>query len=195
MYTIKGIIIVISLVYITKALVYIIDKLLKFKDEKIQFNMDVKKESIMNMTGIEFEAFCRWLFEGTGEYRYVEITEARGDGGKDLILIDKNEKKTYVECKRFDSEEKLEKIENKSDIKKLVIGREICQKLVGAMVSNNIDKGIIVTTGEVHKNALNYIEDLKNNSSIDLQIYNMKDILEIMESNKARGVYEIDVII
>ncbi|MEW8957179.1 restriction endonuclease, partial [Clostridium sp.] len=141
MFTVKGFIIILCLAYVTKTIVYIIDKLLKFKDEKIQFTMDVKKESIMSMTGIEFEAFCRWLFEGTGEYKYVEITQARGDGGKDLILIDKNEEKTYVECKRFDSEEKLETIENKGDIKKLVIGREVCQNLVGAMISNNIDKG------------------------------------------------------
>jgi len=38
-------------------------RFINLKEEKIKFTMNVKKENIQSMTGLEFEGFCKWLFE------------------------------------------------------------------------------------------------------------------------------------
>ncbi|HAK42594.1 MAG TPA: hypothetical protein DCM59_07695, partial [Clostridium sp.] len=73
------------------------------------------------------------------------------------------------------------------------IGRVICQKLVGAMVANNIKKGIIVTTGSVSPNALEYIGMLEANSDLSLKIYTMDNILKLIEAHENQDDYELAI--
>jgi len=79
----------------------------------------------------QFEVFCAELFKELGYD--VELTPDGNDGGKDVILNNR----IYVECKRYD---------------KFMIGREICQKLLGAVEADGMEKGIIFTTGKLHEN-------------------------------------------
>jgi len=163
-----------------------------YNDEKLKFNINVKKESIQTMTGIEFEGFCKWLFEEDPHFKNVELTPSIDDGGVDLILTSMEDEKIYVECKRYNIVEAHDggKLITKNDVD-FTVGKVICQKLVGAMVANNIKTGYIVTTGSIHANALEYMNILKANSDINLQFFTMTDIMEILECRKDKKDYSL----
>lgn len=150
-----------------------------FKDIKEYYKLyntkDINEliENIKYMDGREFEEFCTLLFKKTGKYKSIELTDPTHDGGKDIILTDMNDKKIYIECKRYTN--KATKTED------YMIGREICQKLVGAMVGDGITKGFIITTGNVHQNAWDYIYKLKQNQKdISIDILNLNDIKNML---------------
>lgn len=79
----------------------------------------------------QFEYFCAELFKGLGHEVYL-MPDGQ-DGGKDVIVDDE----IYVECKRYNTS---------------MIGREICQKLLGAVEADNMKKGIVFTNGKIHNN-------------------------------------------
>lgn len=185
-------ILIILLILLIKSISPLVTILVKYNEEKLKFNISVKKENIQKMTGLEFECFCKWLFEEDPHFKNVELTPSLNDGGVDLILTTLEEEQIYVECKRYDLIEAHEggKLITKKDLD-FTIGREICQKLVGAMVANNIKTGYIVTTGSIHANALEYMNKLKANSDINLQIFTMTDIVEILEGRKDKKEYSL----
>jgi len=115
---------------------FVIEKILKHIDEQEFYNSYYWKLRIRNMEPREFEEFCADLLEAMG-YKAI-LTPATGDGGKDIILY-RNGHKVYVECKHFG--------ENN------YVGREICQKLIGACVSDGVHRGIIITTGRFSSSA------------------------------------------
>ncbi|MBU3072536.1 restriction endonuclease [Clostridium estertheticum] len=131
------------------------------------------KECLIGMDGREFEKFCVILFKSTGEYESVNITPYKYDGGKDIILTTKiSNEKIYVECKRY-----TPKATSKEEF---MIGREIYQKLIGAMDGEGIHKGIIITTGNVHYNAHEYIKKLElNDDNKKLSIIELDEILNM----------------
>lgn len=177
---------IVSLILVLKVVVFVVKSLTNFQDEKISFKVKVKKESLNKLTGIEFEGFCKWLFENTGQYSNVEITPPSNDKGRDLILTTQEGETIFVECKRYDEDTKDENF---------VIGRVICQKLVGAMVSSNVKKGIIITTGRVNENAREYIEELRENSQYNIDILTTIDILTLLEYSKDKEDYSLTVTI
>ncbi|MEG2917929.1 MAG: restriction endonuclease [Clostridium sp.] len=182
----------IFLLILFKSVTPIIMLFINLKDEKIKFTINVKKESIHNMTGLEFEGFCKWLFEENPQYTNVELTSQANDGGVDLILTSKDSEKIYVECKRYNIKESYENgnpVTTKDE--DFTIGRVICQKLVGAMMANNVKSGFIVTTGSVHQNALDYIKTLESSSSLTIKILTMKDIVEIIENRQGQENYSL----
>ena len=76
------------------------------------------------------------------------------DGGKDIIC-EKNSEKFYVECKRYSISDSITAFE--------------IEKLLGAMICDNINNGIIITTGTISdeaKSILNKIEKPYNISII-----------------------------
>lgn len=91
---------------------------------------------VQNMNPREFEFFCAELFKTKGYT--AKVTAAGGDYGRDIILKDKNGEVTFVECKHYSNTK---------------IGREICMKLLGSAATFNVDKCIIITTSQFHKNA------------------------------------------
>ncbi|MFR1709582.1 MAG: restriction endonuclease [Clostridium sp.] len=159
----------------------------------MKFTMRVKKENINKLTGLQFEGFCQWLFQNNPEYKDVELAPPNNDGGVDLILTDTNDEKIYVECKRYDYNQDLANNDDNNGSEEFFIGRVICQKLVGAMVANNVKRGIIVTTGSISPNALEYIGKLEENSDLSLKIYTMDNILKLIESHDNREDYELVV--
>lgn len=183
-------ILLILLILFIKSISPLVMMFVKFNDEKLKFNIKIKKESIQKMSALEFEGFCRWLFEEDPNFKNIELTPSFYDGDVDLIITTLEDEQIYVECKRYDLIEAHDggKLVTKEDLD-FTIGREICQKLVGAMVANNIKTGYIITTGSIHANALEYMSKLKANSNINLQFFTMTDIVEIIECRKDKKEY------
>lgn len=107
----------------------------------------------------QFEFFVAELFKLQG-YNAI-VTPPTSDGGKDIILKDKYGAISFVECKRYSKDN--------------CVGREICQKLLGAVYMCNAQEGIIVTTGKVHQNAYIVEQQVDN-----LRIIDGSGILEMM---------------
>jgi len=143
-----------------------------------EVDVKIAEYLIEQMKGREFEKFCAWLFKKSGKYKSVELTQAIGDGGKDIIL----NSDTYVECKRYS--------EGNGEFEKLEIGREICQKLVGAMVADGIKKGLIVTTGGIHKNAWEYIKNIEKNTDLQLDIMIFHELIRMVREINSDEVLE-----
>lgn len=187
---------IVFIVLISRIVVFIVKSITNFKDKEFNFTVSVKKENLDRLTGLQFEGFCKWLFEKTGEYSKVELNAEVHDKGRDLILTTKSGEEIYVECKRYYDlvipENDNEDFRNEN----YYIGREICQKLIGAMVVNNVHKGIIITTGTVHKNAVEYIDEIRKNTSYDIDILTTEDIVTLLNLYcKDEECYELPVTI
>lgn len=111
---------------------------------KNTFTKEQLKLILQAFTPRQFEIFAHELFKALGYDSY--LMPDGPDGGKDIIV----NKKYYIECKRYNSS---------------YIGREICQKLLGAVVADNMEEGVIFTNGKIHDNA---IEFLKKTDKIDI---------------------------
>ncbi|WP_346889161.1 restriction endonuclease [Clostridium sp. UBA1056] len=120
---------------------------------KINYSHRQIERMIREMSPREFEVFISELYKNMGYV--VELTPETCDGGKDIILYDKNESMIYVECKHF--------AENN------YVGREICQKLIGSITIDGADSGVIVCTGKFHKNAWEVYSKIDNLELIDMR--------------------------
>ena len=90
------------------------------------------------------------------------------DGGKDVILEDRNGK-VYIECKHYGTS---------------TVGREICQKLVGAATADGITRMKVFTCGKIHTNATKYAEKFKNNENIDFEIIDIDKMYQLYIMSK-----------
>lgn len=190
MNSLMNIVTMILFIFLLKTIITLYDRCVKFKDKKFKFTIDVKRDSINKMSELEFEGFCKWLFEGTGEYSNVELISDSNDNGVNIILTDLSNKKIFVECKRYNTITD-DSINNED----CVISGITCQKLTGAMVANNIKYGIIITTGNINPNSIEYVNKLKNGTDIDIKILTMADIIKMLENRIDKIDYPINVII
>lgn len=109
----------------------------------------MKTVYLNTLTGGNFEVLCQDIFSQYFQAP-VENMPLVNDKGRDLI-IHSPEGDIFVECKHHPRSS---------------IGRPVVQKLHSAMVTENISRGIIVTTGHFSKEAVNHIA--VNNLPIDL---------------------------
>lgn len=158
------------------SLIKFISLSMKFKSFTLLFKMDDLKNSIMHLDPDEFEQFCANIYKKLG-YK-AKVTQFGNDGGKDVILTDKNNNLIYVECKRWNEKYGKE------------VGREICQKLIGSCASDGVKNAILVTTGRIHENAIEYQRNLNSTKSFDLQIVDFEEL--ILLYLKAYGVNKIN---
>jgi len=119
---------------------------------KIDYSYRQIVRMIREMSPREFEVFVAELYKCLGYT--VEVTAETCDGGKDVILYDDDGNVTYVECKHY-SESNF-------------VGREICQKLIGAMVMDKADECVIVSTGTFHSNAWDVYSKVDNLELVDM---------------------------
>jgi HJR/Mrr/RecB family endonuclease len=91
------------------------------------------------MDPFKFESEVAKIYEKHGYS--ATLTSKTNDEGKDIILK-KNNEIIYVECKRFAQNTK--------------VSRPVLQKLYGVMVADEVKKGIIVTTSEFTKEAVDF---------------------------------------
>lgn len=133
---------------------------------------------IYDMTDREFEFFTAKLLAFSDDCRY-KVTSKSNDGGKDVILW-KDGKIIYLECKHFKSEKNLP-------------GRPVAQKFCGAMVADNVTDGLIVTLNGAHQNCIDYCNKLKNSkiAKINIEILNLNDLLEKCLKIDAYTVYKL----
>lgn len=128
---------------------------IKYQEEK--YTKEYLKNLLKEIDHRQFEVFCCELYKALGYS--ATITSATHDGGVDVILK-RYGVTTFVECKHY--------AENN------MIGREICQKLLGSCVMNKADKAIIFTTGGINRNAkeckrkVNHLEIIDFNGIFDL---------------------------
>ncbi|MVX64823.1 hypothetical protein GKZ28_14080 [Clostridium chromiireducens] len=116
----------------------------------------------------QFEYFCAELFKALGHKVY--LMPDGPDGGKDVIVDDE----IYVECKRYNGS--------------FMIGREICQKLLGAVEADNMKKGIVFTNGKIHNNGAEMFAKTRR-----LELWNIDTIyikLNSLEKHKASFILD-----
>lgn len=135
----------------------------------------IVKNRIQNLTGREYEIFTAKMYELLG-YKSI-LTPVTNDGGKDVILNNRGEK-IFVECKHTD---------------KKSIGRPAAQKLCGAMVADNITKGLIITLDGANKNCKEYCDKVKGKQvKIDsIKIISLMDLLKICSEIDAEQIFKI----
>ena len=126
-----------------------------------QSNYPISRKIIMALSPREFEIYIADIFRNL-DYE-VTITPSTSDGGKDLILK-KDGKTYYVECKQWD--------------KDASIGRPVLQKLIGAAISDGVTNVIFVATCKYSKNA---VEAAKENKVVNVELWGMKDIYKAIE--------------
>lgn len=104
----------------------------------------------------QFELLVAELLASQG-YREIALTPRRNDGGKDIIawqLIDGVPSVVYVECKRYpDGKPKIESV----------------RALLGTIESDQIQRGIFVTSGRFTKGGREFIT--KNSDRLDGKEY------------------------
>jgi restriction endonuclease Mrr len=131
----------------------------------------VNIHDLHNLSPIEFEHWCAQLLESKG-YTDVTLTPESNDGGKDIVCK-KGTDLFYVECKRY-------LYSTNADY---FIDIEIVRKLIGAMEGDNIKNGIIMTSGIVTQEVIDYVNSLP--STYTITIYDGKDL--VSEHTKIKG--------
>lgn len=116
------------------------------------------QKMICRMSGRQFEVFMYQLFKANS-YN-CKLTEQSADGGKDLILYDRNYGKTYVEIKRFLGSWKVD--------------RPMVQKLVGAAVGDGVKNTLFINTGVYTNEAIEYAQ------KVDMELWDMEDIMKLV---------------
>lgn len=101
-----------------------------------KFNV-LKVEQLRKLTSGAFEEYIAQIYRQLG-YK-ATVTPRTGDGGKDIILVDTQGRKLYIECKCYS--------------KQSVVGRPVIQKLIGAAVADRAIPWATVTTGRFTKQA------------------------------------------
>ena len=107
-------------------------------------NARANMSQIMEMSPREFEHYIAHLLNRLG-YTNIVQTPYSNDGGKDIVCK-KREVIYYVECKHYSPENP--------------IGRPMIQKLAGAMIADDVSKGIFITTSYYTKEAIAVSERL-----------------------------------
>lgn len=183
------IILMISIILI-KVATNLFTKVTNFRRDEFKYSVNVTKDNINHLSDYEFKGFCKWLLESTDDYSSIVFYESDQEDDKDIILTTSNNEKIYVECKRLNLSDCDDSDLDEEDLQ---IGRAVCQKLVGSMISDNIKKGIIITTGTIHPNARKYIEKLQENSNISLEILTTPKIIEMLQ--RTDKTYSLEVTI
>ena len=88
---------------------------------------------VYRLTPHEFEIWCSEYLSKLG-FTNIIVLPLGPDGGKDIIC-EKDSQKFYVECKRYYIDHSISTFH--------------VEKLLGAMISDNINNGIIITTGTI----------------------------------------------
>ena len=118
---------------------------LPFDDITLRYFFE-NPDKIYCMPSSEFERFMAEIYHRLG-YN-VELTKFTRDGGKDIILTEKNslgDFKYYVECKKYRPNR--------------AVGVEIVRGITGLIFTEGITAGIIATTSYFSKSAKDYIFD------------------------------------
>ena len=141
----------------------LIGKLIKnitiyYKSYKELKKSDLLYNLVHRLTPHEFEIWCSEYLSNIG-FNNIVVLPLGPDGGKDIIC-EKNSEKFYVECKRYSISDSITAFE--------------IEKLLGAMICDNINNGIIITTGTISDDSQSILN--KINKSYNIQVISSKEL-------------------
>lgn len=158
-------IIIIMATKIVIDLVTLVNEYLKQKREIDRLKKGILNlEDLHNLSPNEFEHWCALFLDKEG-YTGIEVTPVGPDGGKDIICY-RGSLKFYVECKRY--------VYSKDA--KYNVDLEIARKLVGSMEGDGVVNGMIITSGIITNEAIEYINSLPE--CFNIKLYDGKDLLK-----------------
>ena len=129
-----------------------------------------KSNNLMKISPKEFELTIQRLFNKLG-YE-ARTTPYVNDEGKDIIAK-KDGRTTFIECKQYCTDNK--------------VSRPFLQKLFGAMAEHKVDDGMLITTSDFSKPAIEYAE------RVGIKLINHFDLCQLFK--KAYGGKDIEKII
>ena len=113
---------------------------------------------VYRLTPHEFEIWCSEYLSKLG-FTNIIVLPLGPDGGKDIIC-EKDSQKFYVECKRYYIDHSISTFH--------------VEKLLGAMISDNINNGIIITTGTISNDVKCILS--KINKSYNIKIISSSEL-------------------
>lgn len=137
----------------------LINKIIIYYKSYKGFEKDTHLYNIVHkLTPHEFEIWCSEYLSKLG-FTNIILLPIGPDGGKDIIC-EKDSEKYYVECKRFSSDNPISPFH--------------IEKLLGSMIADNINNGIIITTGTISDDSQSILN--KINKSYNIQVISSKEL-------------------
>lgn len=135
----------------------LIGKLIKnitiyYKSYKELKKSDLLYNLVHRLTPHEFEIWCSEYLSNLG-FTNIMVLPIGPDAGKDIIC-EKNSEKFYIECKRYSPNSYISSFQ--------------VEKLLGSMISDNIKNGLIITTGDLSKEAKDTLKKIKKPYNINV---------------------------
>ena len=107
---------------------------------------------VHRLTPHEFEIWCSEYLSNLG-FTNIMVLPIGPDAGKDIIC-EKNSEKFYIECKRYSPNSYISSFQ--------------VEKLLGSMISDNVKNGLIITTGDLSKEAKDTLKKIKKPYNINV---------------------------
>lgn len=125
---------------------------LYYKMHKKFENCNLLSNLAHRLTPHEFEIWCSEYLSNLG-FNNIMVLPIGPDAGKDIIC-EKNSEKFYIECKRYSPNSYISSFQ--------------VEKLLGSMISDNIKNGLIITTGDLSKEAKDTLKKIKKPYNINV---------------------------
>lgn len=142
-------------------------KLFTFNIKRLKHGLILINDLHENLTPWEFKNWCGDFLEKQG-YLDLLVIPKGSDCGKDIICT-KNKQTYYVLCKRY--------IYGLNA--KFKVDEDAVKNLIGSMAMDNINNGIIITSGTFSYEAIKYLKTLP--SKYNFELYEGKDLVKEYE--------------
>lgn len=123
-----------------------------YKMHKKFKNCNLLSNLAYRLTPHEFEIWCSEYLSNLG-FTNIMVLPIGPDAGKDIIC-EKNSEKFYIECKRYSPNSYISSFQ--------------VEKLLGSMISDNVKNGLIITTGDLSKEAKDTLKKIKKPYNINV---------------------------
>ena len=125
---------------------------LYYKMHKKFENCNLLSNLVHRLTPHEFEIWCSEYLSNLG-FTNIMVLPIGPDAGKNIIC-EKNSEKFYIECKRYSPNSYISSFQ--------------VEKLLGSMISDNTKNGLIITTGDLSKEAKDTLKKIKKPYNINV---------------------------
>lgn len=124
-------VVVAVLIVVVPTMIFLFRRRARQRQARLHIQQAQHLGQLLTVSGAEFEDIAVDLFQAIG-YRDVQRIGGSGDLGIDLFGTDADGLRVIIQCKRYGRGQK--------------IGSPVVQALMGAVVNNDADRGIFVTT-------------------------------------------------
>lgn len=133
----------------------------KFNKENLKYGL-TSRYILSQLTDLEYQDFC-FDFLKDLDYKNIKQISENYEGGVTFIADKHNINNKYIHCFKANKKKESNNIDDYSSI-----GRPAVQKLIGAMVKNNISNAVIITNGDLTQESMEYIKTLPQKYNIKL---------------------------